>query len=185
MGDGGTILRSIDRGLTWTTVAAAGSRLLRVKMRSNGPAIAAGADGFLRQSSDAGATWTTRVVPGLTRPVDSLTIASPTVAYAAGSFNLYKSTDGGVTWAILPAAARRGILRVSAPNEDLVWATTGYSFDWTTFAFLSTDGGASFTTPVPGGTPNILSILAFDGGKLIMSGEGGHNRTTAGVVHGS
>jgi hypothetical protein len=80
---------------------------------------------------------------------------------------LYKSTDGGVSWALLPARGRDigGVLLPPAYPRDPRIFSAGLTLS------VSTDGGQSFTTVAPATGPASMSPLFSAGDSRILFGS--------------
>ena len=80
---------------------------------------------------------------------------------------LYKSTDGGVTWALLPNSAELGCSRLEVhPTDGTVFAANPRGF------YRSTNGGASFTKILTGDFRS-LDISAAAPDTVIIGNNGG------------
>jgi photosystem II stability/assembly factor-like uncharacterized protein len=135
-------------GATWTEEGPRniGARLTDLAMDPHNPDIifAAMASGGVFKSSDGGTTWypISDDLPVLTIGAIALDPADPDIIYAGtGEANvqsyswfgmgLFKSTDGGATWAYMGLAETRYIARVVVDplNTDRIWvAGTGSIF---------------------------------------------------------
>ena len=128
---GPVLLRSDDGGATWqqALVQPLPFRALLVDPNVPRSVFAATAQGGgLFHSGDGGVTWepVTDVEPASTSPFDEpfsfgvLGLAaaptSPTTFFAEMNLNLYRSTDGGVSWRLLPPTP--------APSVGFVYAVT-------------------------------------------------------------
>jgi hypothetical protein len=107
--------------------------------------VAATDAGGLR-SMDGGATWT-GFLDGLV-VTDLVRTADPTVLYAAtGTTQVWKSEDGGASWALrsngIPAAGVRLSLAVSPSNPARLYAACEISGG--SHVYRTTDGGQSWT----------------------------------------
>lgn len=152
----GTIYESTNGGASW---ARKGANVINAETDSlavtqNFPEhIIANGNLYLFSSTNGGATWSDIYV---TSPISALFAGQFAVApgnqnviYAAGN-NVYKSSDGGVTWTqpsqvYLEGGAKR--LAVDPSNEMIVYAATAF-FPTTPNrgVFKSVDGGASFSS---------------------------------------
>ncbi|MBL0329122.1 MAG: T9SS type A sorting domain-containing protein [Bacteroidetes bacterium] len=84
--------------------------------------------------------------------------SNPLYIYAATSSTIYKTTDGGTTWSIVPYPSSSGsasitAIEVSTTNPNIIWLTrSGYTAG--TKVFKSIDGGTNWTN-LSGSLPNI------------------------------
>lgn len=174
VGTGGVILRSTDGGRSWTIRSSLGGWLRRIDFKSGTPMVAVGSGGIMRRSSDNGVTWTSPT-SGVTGVLDSISVASPTVAYASQYGTLVKSVDGGVTWV---TTAIGGMAHVDAVTEDQIWLTTERGAGWAQWANVSLDGGVTYIAPFGNQDPNVSYIHALDNGRIMFGGENGAVRVT-------
>lgn len=115
-----------------------------------------------------------------TSPSDPNTILLGTGEYAyGGGTGLYKSTDGGATWALKPMVPTPwAFLRIRySPDGSVVHAATTFGY------FRSTDGGDTWTNTL-GGTATDLSTVAGDPSLVFVTlqGSGLWRSTDAGVT---
>jgi len=96
------LYRSTDSGVTWTAMAAAGTRnWRRVCISADGTKIAAGTYGeYVHLSSDSGATWTpaTSLGTGVWYDIACSSDGTKLVTGKTGG-QIYTSADSGATWA--------------------------------------------------------------------------------------
>jgi len=157
----GRLFKTEDGGATWRSVArpVASEPVDQVAIAPGRPATvyATSDGGGVFKTRDGGATWTS--LPGSPSGwyFTLLTVdpANPGTLYAS-SHGLYRSTDGGATWALLWDAADfdDAALAVAVdprhPRRLYLSALSGF--------FRSADGGATWT-PVPG--PQQATSLAI------------------------
>jgi len=175
------LVRSQDRGDTWTPVSGLGEFDWHVLERSRGllAAVPAGGAG-LYVSKDEGATFSRGgVAPA---PPDDLAIdpADPERWVAASAEGIASSSDGGATWRP----------REPVPGTQLAWAEPGalYRVDQGGMTWVSGDGGATWEQRGDaGGSPSTLDVgpegalyLALPGAVVRRSADGG--RTWKDVV---
>lgn len=97
----------------------------------------------LLRSFDAGATWSTSAAPDLYRIAVAVDPTDDRTIYMSTSFGgLYKSTNGGDTWArlFLPAALPAYAITIDPQNPDVVYVGDTESI------YRSVDGGQSWET---------------------------------------
>jgi hypothetical protein len=112
------------------------------------------ANGGIWESKDAGATWAARTDQMPTLAIGTVTFdpGNPTRVYAGsgeGNFyanlgaGVYRSTNGGTTWAVLAAAPFVGVgfydLVVDPVNSKILYAATTSGF------YVSTNGGVNWS----------------------------------------
>jgi hypothetical protein len=159
------IYKSTDGGTTWAATGLtfiAGQRKLFSKIIVNPTtgAIVVGGSGGIYRSINGGTSWTQTSTLGV-RDLEAKP-TNPSILYAGGygSTIFLRSTDGGATWAAagtgLPTTGvQRVAVAVTALDTNYVYAflsnNTDYGFKG---LYLSTDGGATFTSK--SSTPNVL-----------------------------
>ena len=97
VGDAGTIIKSIDGGVTWTPqVSGTAANLLSIYAIS--PTVAwVGGIGVLLGTTNGGVTWTSQLSTG-SDYVTGVAAVSPTVAWATGTQGKIWATTNGSTW---------------------------------------------------------------------------------------
>jgi len=140
------VLRTTDRGTTWTQVTATNTG--DVKFDATGNRAIAGEYGSVSYSTDRGATWT-RVTLGGQRVelAYSASTGNWFLQLDANGGQVFKSTNGGASWTLLSQPAVLGIqgwydnaIWVDPLNESRVivgGSSSGVK--------MSVDGGATFT----------------------------------------
>jgi len=128
---GPVLLRSADGGATWHQALVQPLPFTALLVDPNAPQsvfAATAQGGGMFHSGDGGVTWApvTDVEPALTSPFDKpfsfgvLGLAaaptSPTTLFAEMNLGLYRSTDGGASWRLLPPTP--------APSVGYVYAVT-------------------------------------------------------------
>jgi photosystem II stability/assembly factor-like uncharacterized protein len=180
------VFKTTDGARKWQQqyegVAEGGRSYLRFFDSDHGFAYA----GLSYRTEDGGAHWDTIEVPGSTPYV---TFATPTLGWAAdfevGSQRLYKTTDGGLAWMLLPS--KRPAASVLEPNLEIqsspfrengeAWLGAGSFPD--PIVYLTVDGGANWrtiTTPVPSAAPSgpgyaTGARLVPGGGVLVLASD--------------
>lgn len=176
------VIKSIDGGVTWTTVA------LRNEVDFHAMTISLAEpskvwgyyyrDGRFYESPDSGAIWNqfapTKAAPQINSIASHATNA--TTVYAGTNDGVWTSTDTGRTWSKLsgsqpPGAA--GAVATTKANADLVWAffpSVGIS--------RSEDAGGSWNTAasIPWGSQDGPAVIALDPSRpetvYVASGRG-------------
>jgi photosystem II stability/assembly factor-like uncharacterized protein len=156
---------------------------------SPGTIYAASAYGFVLRSGDGAATWTRggRIAPGVDaglpgfNRIQQLAVdpSQPATVYAATTVGLFRSSDGGAGWTMLPAGSDPvDAVAVAPSNPATVYALT--------FRGLrrSRDHGASWKLVGRGQLPRSLAGSAglavdpADAGKLYAGSDHGLYRST-------
>ena len=179
---GGTLYRSSDGGNTWLEVPVLdGTSVFDIEFAPDGTTYIATQDS-VRKSTDGGLSWATlnlgigandQVFDVAIDPSDP-SILWAGVADAAGSqpVNAMRSTDGGGTWAdrTPPHAPMSGRGIAVDPNDsNTVIAVFGGDFGGGE-AWVTTDGGDSWTDRSAGLPGNPLNAVVYDGTRLLVGG---------------
>ncbi|MFC4820387.1 WD40/YVTN/BNR-like repeat-containing protein [Dokdonella ginsengisoli] len=179
---GGTLYRSTDDAASWSRVAAlAGLGVHDVEFGSGG-AVFVATDSGVWSSSDDGANWTRRdlgigpnqqVLDVALDPGNAAVIwAAVADAQGLQGANVVKSTDGGATWSDVtpPHAPMSGYaIAVDPADPDTVAAVFGGAFGGGE-AWVSQDGGASWTDRSAGLPGNPVRAVEFAGSRLLVGG---------------
>jgi photosystem II stability/assembly factor-like uncharacterized protein len=139
----------------WTGIGPQGASFSLVATTPANPSLVFALDfgGAFLRSTDGGVSWS-RMTSGLfpvTRepqaaaiaPSDAATAYLAALDSAAGTFGIYKTTDGGTSWAASGATnvnnAGPVVVLIHPSNAQIVWVGTFLGI------FRTTDGGASWT----------------------------------------
>ena len=182
-GGGGTLYRSIDGGASWSAVPAFAFRsVYDIEYAASGAIFVASDSGVWSGSADA-QTWVQHdlgIGPNQQVLDVALDPSDPAVVWAGVGdatgtqpVNLVRSGDGGASWidATPPHAAPMSgsAIAVDPTDSDIVvalfagWAGGGE-------AWVSTDGGASWTDRSAGLPGNPLRAVHLDGTRLLVGG---------------
>jgi photosystem II stability/assembly factor-like uncharacterized protein len=192
-GTGGTVIRTIDGGSTWSLRSIPGGENLDFRgirafdqntaiLISSGPAEKGQAK--IYRTSDGGKTWTQvyeKKTPGIFFDAIAFWDSKHGIVLSdpvAGHFILFRTDDAGLTWKQLPAAVTPPALpnegAFAASNSCLtvqgranVWFATGGA--GVARVFRSTDRGRTWSvseTPMhPANTSSGIFSIAFAGGS--------------------
>jgi photosystem II stability/assembly factor-like uncharacterized protein len=179
---GGTLYRSTDTGNTWSEVSAlSGISVFDIEFAPDG-IVYIGTLDSIRKSTDEGLSWTAlnlgigpndQVFDVALDPSDSSIIWAG-IADAGGqqSVNVVRSTDGGATWTnrTPPHAPMSGrAIAVDPHDSNTVIAVFGGDFGGGE-AWVTTDGGDSWTDRSAGLPGNPLNAVVYDGTRLLVGG---------------
>lgn len=142
----GTVIRSVDAGLSWTVLSFPSTGDLRsVYFHDAQNGFVAGDSGLYR-TVDGGDSWSTVATP-VPGPWRGLTFASPLVGFCAGgdfaAGSLLRTTDGGATWEAVLIGQVSPLSKVFFPNTEVGYALF-YGYEWS--ILKSTDGGLNWST---------------------------------------
>src|SRR5882757_502716 len=179
---GGALYRSSDGGNTWSKVPALdGISVFDIEFAPDGTTFI-GTQNSVRKSTDSGLSWSTlnlgigandQVFDVAIDPSDP-SILWAGIADASGSqpVNAMRSTDGGATWAdrTPPHAPMSGrAIAVDPDDSNTVIAVFGGDFGGGE-AWVTTDGGDSWTDRSAGLPGNPLNAVVYDGTRLLVGG---------------
>jgi photosystem II stability/assembly factor-like uncharacterized protein len=176
---GTEIIKSADRGVTWTRVFTLGAGepyvdVLLADPAAPGTVYAGGHAGFWR-TTDSGQTWATlgAGLPAGPQFMTRLEIDGSRRLYAqlfpAGAHTLYRSADGGAHWAPIDGDLPPGTL----VNDLLVQGTVLYAAT-DRGVFASEDGGVHWTAASDGLlSPSANGLAAGLSGALVAATNGG------------
>jgi photosystem II stability/assembly factor-like uncharacterized protein len=179
---GGALYRSSDGGNTWSKVPALdGISVFDIEFAPDGTTYTS-TQNSIRKSTDSGVSWATlNLGIGVNDQVFDVAIdpSDPSILWAgiadasgAQPVNVMRSTDGGATWAdrTPPHAPMSGRAIAVDPNDsNTVIAVFGGDFGGGE-AWVTTDGGDSWTDRSAGLPGNPLNAVVYDGTRLLVGG---------------
>lgn len=119
VGDGGTIIRSGNGGITWTSVTSPVADALRgVSMHGNF-GLAVGISGRVARSTNSGLSWV-EVTRPTTRNLYSVSIGDVMTVAVGHEGTILVSTDNGLTWAVRFAGTASALFSVSVNGMNAV-----------------------------------------------------------------
>ncbi|MDT8998969.1 YCF48-related protein [Paucibacter sp. APW11] len=146
VGSNGTIVRSVDGGLTWTHIRRSRNdapRLTQLLVTDSQTLVASGPKVFMR-SSDAGATWSQLPAPW----GDGLLLAFRTsqVGIAADATGkAYRTSDGGLTWQETKPVAVGALNTLECNSQVCIATGWDRTHNGNLNAWKSNDDGFSWT----------------------------------------
>jgi len=186
VGNGGTIKRSTNMGLTWKTITSNTSQNINgiTNDGTNYPeefVYAVGDSGLILKSSDDGLTWTQQA-SGTTEKLNSVTFFNADTGIAVGNNGaILRTTDGGKLWRALSGgstayspneilaenfnSSRSNINNSVSPGNGIIVGNGGT-------ILRSTDFGLNWSA-VSSGTGSSLLGLAFKDSSLTVVGDNG------------
>ena len=170
VGEAGTIIRSLDGGVTWE-IQRVGSRIrILNEIAINGSfGLAVGDNGQVVRTRDGGDSWQTLDLgwPSST-DLRGVTVLDQSIAVIVGDEGLIRRTeDGGTSW-IVQDSGNESLYDASfvSPNRGMAVGLAG-AILWTE------DGGRNWLqTTLPGGPSNLLEAELLDVNEAIVAGEG-------------
>jgi photosystem II stability/assembly factor-like uncharacterized protein len=211
VGDGGTILRTIDKGVTWTKQPASGNvtakNLHAVYSLAFPNIFVVGDSGSFYFSANAGSAWSPKIIPEPFRTTNFYTVNFSSrsllqFGWAAGDGGaILATTNGGSLWLPETSNVSASLRGAFFPRQDELLFPVGYGWivgDGGTIIRTKTSG-AQWEVLTSGVTTNLNSVTfvdssrgwAFgDGGLVLFTDDGGDSWTAQGSgttqsLHGS
>lgn len=160
--------RSRDAGITWTSIGPNNNNVFSFALAPSDPNVVyvVSSDGFVYRSANGGDTW---IKPGGMFPAYASSNGNSyayalavdpedenTVWAAELNGNLYRSTDGGATFALVlsdPAEQSAVFLSIGPSGQNIILSSRGGT---NAHAIVTYDGGASWTRVI---TPGIINAV--------------------------
>jgi gliding motility-associated-like protein len=154
------VFRSVDGGVTWTSMSSGMGNTIVGKMfvdPDNHETVIAATNAGIYRTTDAGVTWT-RSIAGNFKEVEYCRSNSKYVyASTYGNTRFYRSSDNGVSFthitSVLPTGQRRMVIGTSPADSNLVYALITEMRRYKGI-YLSLDKGQTFREMST--TPNIM-----------------------------
>lgn len=186
VGDNGTIIKTEDGGATWNPQNSGVTQDLGdISVVSPQVAWAASSsEHLILRTVDGGANWTAKTVPSIwTNHIEAI---SADTAWATAYNNIYRTTDGGQTWAVQYTTDQFKVMGLSATDESNAWAVganNGYAGLLPYGVVLNTaDGGTNWVqqntgyinamSTISSGTPQSVWV---GGNGTVLIRKGGAN----------
>jgi|GEM_PF-1528984 len=164
----GVIYKTSDGGITWNNVFGNSYEVFDIEYLDENRVLAAGK--FLYLSNDAGNTWEAMDI-GNTHTLFDIFMLDENTGWISGSDDLlFKTTNGGFTWEILPINSSIGVF-------NKVWFTdemNGYLMsEWLSYLFKTTDGGQTWEATEKPSTSTLTDMYFFDENTGLIFGNNG------------
>ena len=173
VGNDGTVLKTADRGDTWTVQPSGTSETLRSVAISpdGGTALAVGLGGTILKTTDLGDTWTAPI-SGASGILHSVAISPDggTALAVGNDGTVLKTTDRGDTWTVQPSGTSQPLHSVAiSPDGGTALAVGGGGT-----ILKTTDRGDTWTAQPSGTSEQLWSVaISPDGGTALAVGGGG------------
>lgn len=178
VGDAGTILKTIDAGMTWSALASGTTNALYdVHFFDDLTGVTVGDGGLIRRTTDGGASWLS-IPSGVRDALRSVSFSGANGICAGGSLDILYSSDSGASWQVsqknLFASGFFGAHMLSptvgfltgqnAIFQGIFGSTVDGGVRWTfhTFYFNGSEGSADDVFFFDGAT-GVTSGVVFDG----------------------
>lgn len=167
VGNSGIMQRSVDNGLSWSTVTSGfgSTNILSVATDGAGVWIAVGASGVLSRSTNNGATWGTVTSGFGTTAIRAVATDRAGVWIAGGDSGVMtRSTNNGASWSTVTSGFGTTAIRAVATDRAGVWAAVG-SFGTMT---VSTNNGVAWTAARQALTSDYFSVATDRNGLWLV-----------------
>jgi photosystem II stability/assembly factor-like uncharacterized protein len=175
VGDSGTILRSTDAGLTWSSVLSGSTHHLRGVWGAGSTVVAVGASGTILRSVDAGASWS-RVESGTTELLQGVWGDGSTLLVVGNGGRIIRSTDAGASWS--PASSGSVEHRLAGVwGRGSIWFAVGDFYEAGTYWALmvvSADSGRTWSE-IPQDQVGSLAAVWGEGDTVVAVGSTGRH----------
>src|SRR5947208_622237 len=173
VGDGGTILKTTDTGMTWSPLTSGITNVLHdVYFFNESQGVAVGERGRILRTTDGGDGWQ-RVTSGVTDTLRSVSFSGVNGIAGGDSQTILYSTDSGVSWQISQSGFFGGGFLGAQMLSATIGFVAGQNSIFQPLLGASTDGGASwafqpfyFGQNEGGGT----DVFFFDQNTGVISG---------------
>jgi photosystem II stability/assembly factor-like uncharacterized protein len=185
------VIRTTDGGATWTDATGnlQSGDLYCVEAVGAASAWVGTGSGAIYATTDGGKSWAVQTYPGTQSPfIDGIRFFDGKNGFALGDpasgqsrYIVLKTTDGGTTWAHLPAEPA-GVSGEAGWNNSFCWTDPLHGWFGTNQdkVWRTTDGGASWTSS-PTGSPNAYGVAFRDASNgLAVHSNGSVARTVNG-----
>lgn len=180
VGNGGTIRRTTDGGLTWENrPSGTANNLLGVSFGDASTGTATGGGGTILRTTDGGLTWVSRP-SGTTEDLFGVSYGNPSTGTAVGgNGTILRTTDGGLNWTSQTSGTITGLLGVSFTDSN-----TGTAVGFAGTVLHTTNGGASWTQQTSGTGQFLAGVFFSDNssgtavggnGTILHTTDGGAN----------
>jgi photosystem II stability/assembly factor-like uncharacterized protein len=166
VGELGTILRSTDRGVTWTPQdGGTTANLYSVSFVSRLTGTAVGNSGTILRTDDGGDTWTPQYADTLA-PLYGVSFVSASNGIAVGDKGtILLTTDGGDTWNTQDSGTTRPLSRVLFWDVNTAFAVGDFGT-----LLRSTDGGDTWTQQADMPSSHLIGISFADANQGLAVG---------------
>jgi len=172
VGHDGVILRTTDGARTWEMVRWAPEEenpLFDVRFSDTLNGFAVGAYGTFLATSDGGDTWTPRTIGESDFHLHRIVPGEDTTLFIpAEAGTIYRSDDGGLTWAELPSPYEGSFFGATSLGDGaiLVFGLRGH-------LYRSEDRGQTWEPLETSTTALLTDGLVLDDGTVLITGLGG------------
>ncbi len=175
---GAGVIKSTDGGTTFVNTGAGPSgTILKVLVHpTNSNIVFAGTTTGMWRSTNGGTNWTL-VASGRREDIE-FNVTDPNTMMASGN-DVFRSTDNGLTWTQIGAAAGivatgRTLVSVTPANANYVYVLQASGSAFGRF-YKSVDGGQTFTTQVVGDPASGTNYFGYETNGTGTGGQAGYD----------
>lgn len=196
VGEAGTIIKSIDNGLTWKNLKSnTRESLYAVSFLDDSTGFTVGSEGTILSTTDCGETWN-RLISGRQDTLRGIFALDPNIIIAVGDTGtVIRSKDGGINWDYQPISGFSSNLNeVFFPGNGLGFIAGDSVPGFGGPPIVSTGDSGITWTPYGGGFPNLATksltgiwtpkadpnkaVLVGDEGLIMNTHDGGQTWNT-------
>lgn len=189
-GDSGTVIKTIDGGITWNSINSGTTNLLLdVYFFNNDTGYATGTSGTIIKTTNGGSTW----IPlnsGTNNPLSSICFVDANTGFAVGGIDnnfesggiILKTIDQGIHWYVVPCGNISKLYSVWFIDAMNGYVVGGFSdgFSWQGTILKTTDGGSTWSGLL---SPFLLSVFFLNADTGYAAGWWGNvMKTTDGGI---
>ncbi|MEO8446134.1 MAG: YCF48-related protein [bacterium] len=163
-GSYGRLLKTTNAGNNWTpmTIPSSGTILTSITFTDENTGYTVGDDNSALKTTDGGSTWNPMSITTPFNDLGSITFSDDNTGYVSASNGIYKTTNAGTSWNLLPAPA-------GGYNDVQFRGNFGYAVAGGGKIVKSTDAGSSWITQ-PTVTQNSLYAVYFNIDNYVYTG---------------
>jgi photosystem II stability/assembly factor-like uncharacterized protein len=161
VGANGTIIQTTD-GTTWNPLTSGNTQsLATIFFIDSKTGFAAGDSGVMVKTSNGGGTWSP-VSSGMKERIGSLLFTDANTGYAFGQEGIFKTVDGGTTWASQPTGITGNyMISTYMSSASFTDANTGYAIRRDYGALTKTTNGGTPWVAVTSGLARFIETIYF------------------------
>src|SRR5262245_37258914 len=151
VGDGGSTLRSLDGGATWTAGTLGAANLTDVAVQGFHIWIV-GSGGVVQRSTDSGGNWSTSTLPGAPG-LRAIEMIDATTGFVVGTGGAIFKTSDGLNWTARTSGTTAALNAVRFRNAQDGWAVGDGGM-----VVRTSNGGTNWSPVVAPTTSDLLGV---------------------------